>query len=228
MNDHTAETAQVDAALRFDPLAAAEYLTGESYKDDTKTSRLGFALALQHNAAKEALLRGRADSFFAMDFRPSLDLFTDLGFEEVLRDTFVGRNGADETYVILWHPDGILATCESYSGTSRNSAKVYYNYRHESGGYPGLLISSGSMHGDVWAGDHDAREGVRHNLRLMRNEGEFLSPWVVRPWLWLLAYSDTDGDYDYAAINAERISRLPEHVRRAITPTGQAGGDDAS
>ncbi len=141
----------IAAALRFDPLGEAERLTGESYKEDQFTSDLGLLLALEHNARKARLLTDTNDSYFSMDFIPTLDLYANLGFTEVYREEFAGNNENTETYVILWHPDGILATCESYASTSRNSTKVYYNYRHNGVGYPGYgLTSSGSMHGDVW------------------------------------------------------------------------------
>jgi hypothetical protein len=49
--------------------------------------------------------------------------------------------------------------------------------------------------------------------------GEFLPQWVEQPLLWLLHYRDTDTpDYDYAAINAERIGLLPRWVQTMITP----------
>lgn len=214
--------ADIAATLNFDPLLAAEGMTGQSYKDDEATLLLGVGMAMEHNQRKDRLLRERADSHFSMDFEPACLLFTDLGFEEVYRETFDGYHKG-ETFVIMWHPDGLLATCESY-GKHRNMAKVYYNYRHHSGGYPGgHLTSSGSMCGDVWIGDHDAREGIRHNLNAMRAEGRFLSKWVARPFLWLVNYGEKDGDCE--AINAAKIARLPADVQRRIPPA-KRGGDE--
>lgn len=210
------EKDDVAAALRFDPLAAAERVTGASYKDDPDTASLGMGLAMLHNESKAALLRRTADSYLMMPFAEQMELFADLGFDEVYRENFEG-DSTTETFAILWHPDGLLATCESYGGTGRNTAKVYYHYRHESGGAPRWeLNSSGGMRGDIWVGDHDACQGIRHNLDAMRAEGKFVAPWVERPWLWLLNYSETKGDYDSAAINAAKIAALPEHVRTSI------------
>lgn len=212
----------IRGVLNYDPLAEAERVRGTSYKDDEDTMRLGLGLAMIHNANKESLLRKAADSYLNMPFADQLALFAELGFEEVYREAFTG-SGGDETFVILWHNDGVLATCESYNGTRRNSAKVYYNYRHPDG-YPGFhLTSSGGMRGDVWVGDHDAREGIRHNLDAMRAEGSFVAPWIERPFLWLLNYSESKGEYDYDAINEAKIARLPQHVRDAITPPGPSG-----
>lgn len=209
-------TDRIAAALTFDPLAEAERKTGESYKESPETMRLGMGLAMMHNEHKESLLRQTADSYFNASFAEQMSAFTALGFTEVYRETFDGAS-ADETYVILWAPNGLLATCETYGGDRRNTAKVYYNYRHASGGYPHQIASSGHLNGEVWVGDHDAREGIRHNLDAMRAQGEFLARWVERPFLWLLNYAEKSGDYE--AINAAKISRLPEAVRLSITPT---------
>lgn len=208
----------ISRLLTFDPLSAAEKMSGDSYKDSPATMALGLALAMNHNAAKAAALQETSDSYFSMDFAGQLAVFADLGFTEVYREEFAGTYGPD-TYIILWHADGILATCESYNGTDRNAAKVYYNFRQADGGYPGYpLTSSGRMYGDVWVGDHDAREGIRHNLDALRAAGEFLPQWTERPFLWLLNYSEEEGNYDYVAINASKIARLPDEVRAAITP----------
>jgi hypothetical protein len=214
---------QIRELLDFDPLAAAERFTGESYKTDDLTSRLGLGLHLRHVQEKEAALRQRSDSFYSMSFEPAMNLFADLGFATVYTERFAGHS-AEETYAILWHPDGLLATCESYTWNAdeeagRNTAKVYYNYRHRSGGYPSGLTSSGHMAGEVWVGDHDAREAIRYNLNAMRAAGRFLPVWVERPWLWLLNYADVKVEgYDHEALTERRIAALPEHVRRAITP----------
>jgi hypothetical protein len=181
---------------------------------------------VRHGQYKEALLRGANDSYFSMNFADSNMLFADLGFGTVYQEDFVG-SGGDETYLVLWHPDGLLATCESYNRYRRNSAKVYYNYKHPDVYFDWHLKSSGHYNGDVWVGDHDAREGIRHNLDALRAEGEFLPVWVERPWLSLMNYAEgreLDGmSYDerskiYKQITEDKIAQLPEHVRRAITP----------
>ena len=58
------------------------------------------------------------------------------------------------------------------------------------------------------------------NLGRLAKHGTFVSPWVERPFLWLLNYMDTKTEgYDYKAINEARIAKLPEHVRTCITPS---------
>lgn len=216
MNDKIGE------ALRFDAFGVAEDLTGESYKTDKGTSAIGMGLFFENNRQKEDLLRGSDDSFFNMDFVGQMAVFGKLGFEPVWHEEFDGSHTYPDFYSILWHPDGLLATCESYGIGSRNSAKVYYNYKHPDVYFDWKLKSSGRYVGDVWVGDHDAREGVRYNLDAMRAEGEFLSVWVERPWLSLVNYAEGRAEgqtmEERKAITERKISELPEHVRRAITP----------
>jgi len=219
-------TADLHSLLRTDALAEAERVTGESYKDDAATASLGFLMHLGLSERKETALKAAADSWFGMDLASTLALYADLGFEEVLCDQFIGRSWSDEpapdeTYRILWHPKGILATVESYNATGRNATKIYYNVAIADAADHqwASRISSGHMAKDanVYIGDHDAREGVRNAIRRWEEVGEFLPVWIERPFLWLLTYTDTDADgYDYPAINASRIARLPQHVQDAI------------
>lgn len=211
----------IAALLAFDPLGQAERLTGESYKDDGATMSLGFAMHMEHNRRKADALQAARDSHFAMNLAETLALYAEMGFAEVLCDEFAGTD-VTETFHILWHPEGLLATVESYGGVRRNCSKVYYNIAMRSTGDMWSRTSSGRlMPGDVWVGDHDAREGIRTNLDRLREVGDFLPAWVERPFLWFVTYAETKRDYDYAAINAERISRLPAHVIAAIR-----GGDE--
>jgi hypothetical protein len=216
----------IDRLLTFDPLASAEELTGSSYKEDRGTMALGFLMHLRHSDQKRRALAASGDSWFNMDLAETLSLYSQMGFEEVLCDEFAGRSWGEEpahreTFRILWHPKGILATVESYQGTRRNSTKIYYNVAISdvASGRWVSCISSGRMAkvGDVYVGDHDAREGVRRAISRWEEVGEFVPAWVDRPFLWLLTYTDSDVEgYDYVAINAERISRLPKHVQAAV------------
>ena len=71
----------------------------------------------------------------------------------------------------------------------------------------------------VWSGNHDCREALKFNMTGLAENGRFLKKWIDRPFLWLCHYADTKVEgYSYEAINAEKIAKLPEHVRKAITP----------
>jgi hypothetical protein len=212
--------------LRFDPLASAENLTGLSYQEDEATMALGFLMHADHSKRKEAVLQQADDSWLNMNLEDTLALYERLGFEEVLCDEFLGRSysgepAPTETFRILWHPKGILATVESYMSDRRNNTKIYYNVRiHDKSDRSWWdRTSSGHLHKskDVYVGDHDAREGVRNAIERWEEVGEFLPVWVEPPFLWLLTYTDSDVEgYDYEAINASRIQRLPQHVQDAI------------
>lgn len=213
---------EIHKLLARDALADAEVFTGQSYKEDKETASLGFGLHMLYAAEKESALQEAKDSYFNMDLAETLALYADMGFTEILCDEFKGTAysgelAPTETFRILWHTDGLLATVESYQGTRRNSTKVYYNLDVADRGDLWSRISSGGLaDGDVWVGDHDAREGIRTNLARLSEVGTFLPTWVERPFLWLVTYAESKGDYDYKAINAERISRLPESVQAAI------------
>lgn len=210
----------LESLMRTDPLAEAEKVTGKSYKEDEATSALGFLLHLANVEAKQRAAAASDDTHYSSSLEDTLRIYRELGFTELLLDRFEGSDGAPETYRILWHEDGILATVESYQTTHRNNTKIWYNVRFPDGaGWP--VTSSGQYLDDhVWVGDHDMREGMRVKLAGLRGAGTFLPVWRKRPFLWLLTYMDSKVEgYDHKAITEERISRLPEHVQAAIAGT---------
>ncbi|MFA5387337.1 MAG: hypothetical protein WC322_02985 [Candidatus Paceibacterota bacterium] len=209
--------------LTFDPLAVAEKLTGQSYKEDDPTMNLGMGIAIMHNQRKGAILEAAGDTHYSMKFADALRVFQSMGFRVVLQEPFEGidfkglPNGYKETFIILWHPQGLLATLESYWGDGLNSSKVWYNILFKEGVNQWPLTSSGHMNNHVWVGDHDGREGIKFNVEQLAENGDFLQTWVERPFLWLLTYADTKVEgYDYNALNAARIAKLPPEVQAAI------------
>ena len=76
--------ATTDDLLTFDPLDAAEQITGESYKCDEGTSALGFLLAMQHNQVKNERLMALGDTTLQNDLTRYTDIIKSLGFELVL------------------------------------------------------------------------------------------------------------------------------------------------
>lgn len=216
MSDHISEL------LRFDPLAAAEGVTGKSYKEDQGTMAIGFAMHLQHNERKRAALEAARDTHFSMPYAEACAVYERLGFEKVLTVPFEGRYVPEEM-TLWWSPEGLLLRSETFSFDGErerglNSSTVYYNLAIENREGLWSVTSSGSMReGGIWVGDHDAREGLAAKLDGLRSVGSFLPKWRARPWLWLLTYVDTDDKgYDHGAINEERIAALPQYVRDAI------------
>lgn len=218
---------ELDRLLAFDPLAAAERLVGEN----EAATWLGMVLAQQRGEALREVLEARGDTQLTNHLSRYLAITRDLGFEEVLRMPFTGRSWSGEeppaeTFHVLAHRDGMLLAFDTFGTTHVNGAKVWYNWRPRDAEVGWRITSSGGYHGwdpetrtGTWVGDHDAREALRHKIQGLRDNGDFLSRWEKRPFLWLLHHMDTKTEgYDHHAINEERIAQLPEWVRRMITP----------
>jgi len=212
-------TDQIRDLLRYDPLDAAERLTGNSYKDDEGTSALGFLMHLDHSERKEAALKAAGDTHFSMPYAEACDVYERLGFEKVGTFPFEAEDGTPEEFSVWWHSDGLLLTAETYRTTGLNISKVRYNVRlnvPRSEAWDRLSSCSTTESG-VTVGDHDAREGLAAKLQGLREVGEFLPVWEEQPFMWLLNYMDTKTDgYDHKAITESRIAALPQHVQTAI------------
>ena len=213
---------EIPEMLEVDPLSLAEKMTGKSYKEDSGTLQLGMLLHLKHVQQTAAVLKACGDSQFAEPLESYLSIIKAEGFEEVLcmpiQDPEFSHTNQ---FHIFWHPDGILLVFDTYFGNGVSGGKFYYNWRPKEGleQWYRYVSSGGMKEGRVWVGDHDCREAIRHHIADLRANGVFLKKWVERPFLWLLHYMDTKVEgYDYAAINEERIARLPKHVRDAISP----------
>jgi hypothetical protein len=218
----------VDEVLRYDPLDTAERIHGRGSDESVD---LGLALALVHNKTKRDMLVTLCDTTYGDSVKRFVAIAQDLGFEAVLQVPFEGRAYEDqtppaETFHVMAHRDGMLLVFDTYFTNSVNSAKVYYNWLKLSDTDTYHVISSGSWHRyddatglGVWAGDHDAREALRHKVSGLRNTGKFLACWERQPFLWLLHYMDTkQPGYDYKSINQQRIASLPMWVQTMITP----------
>lgn len=227
----------IDRILRTDPIVEAERATGKSYKDDEATLLLGLLNGMSHGERKHQALTAAGDTSMRTSFPDFLSILEAEGFEKVHEHTFIGTGNIGgeqpETYTVWWRPDGLLATAESYHmgpqhPVAVNSAKVYYNHRYRRGeGYwpagSGSHIETGDPEINIIIGDSDIREGLKHTLATFIEHGEFLVPWVERPFLWLLDYSQTMiPGYGYKAISEAVIASFPAHVRAAITPEAGA------
>lgn len=213
---------EIEAALDYDAIAEAERLMGGSYKKDDDVVVVGLNLMHRQRQTTNALLHlNRDTNVFDQTRLQWTAIVEDMGFELVLCDdipVLEDKFSVGDKFRIWWH-DGVLLVSDSYmDDKSVNGAKVYLNYR---GPWEGMHHCSHSapIDGPVFTVDRDAREGLRFALEKMKGSGTILPRWERRGFLWLLHYNDTkDPDYDHKAITAERISRLPAHVREAITP----------
>ncbi|TJW14345.1 MAG: hypothetical protein E5W82_10225 [Mesorhizobium sp.] len=211
------------AALKFDPLATAEDLTGtSSHNPDSPAAGLGLLLALANNHQREKLLLERDDTCFASMLDGYLRIIESNGYVRVLEDKFQANDfqggEVEETFFIYAHPDGLLLKFDTHMVTRVNSASVYYNWKPATDDWYKFTSSGCMARGcDVWTGDHDAREALLFKMDELRANGEFVRPWAERPHLWLLHYMEPKVEgYDYRVITEARIARLPDWVRKFI------------
>ena len=222
---------RIDDLLMFDPLETAEKLTGVRIDDgrgfDNPAIGLGFLLAQSHGRNKEAVLRGLNDTYHNMELPAYQQVVEKFGFKCVLTDRWRSSHDYDESFFIYAHADGLLLAFDTFAGKRVNGGNVYCNWRSLTDDAYSCIGSGGWIEGPengyvgaVFDSHHDCREALIHNLNKMRNRGEFVRPWIKRPFLWLLHYDEPKKNgYDYNAINAERISRLPQWVQDFVGPT---------
>lgn len=222
-------TVSTEDILKFDPLSAAEQLTGKSYKEDQDTSLIGLGLAMQHGELKDKRLKDLDDTVLSNDLDRYQRIITEMGFELVLDLPFdaPGWDAGDpvrkEHFFIYAHRDGLLLSFDTYGETYVNGGKVCYCLRPNAEKFMSVT-SSGGMYVDeegskYWRGDHDCREALRHKIHNLRVNGDFIAQWPKgnNMFLWLLHYRDTKVDnYDYEHINNTRVQMLPEWVRTMI------------
>lgn len=217
--------ATLDAALNYDPVDQAEKLAENFGLRGNDRNALILKMAIQSGADKRALLEGLGDTTLSNTVVRYKDVLAELGFEEVLAIPFAApQYGYNEHYYVYAHRDGLLLTFDTYGGENQNGGHLYYNWKIEDRNDKLGCTSSGCFARDaydrgeyVWVGHHDAREALKRNIRKLRENGQFLTQWIEQPFLWLLHYMDTkNDDYDYKAINAERIAMLPEWVQKMI------------
>lgn len=210
----------IDDVLNFDALDTADKMTGESYKDNKDTARLGFAMFMENNKRKENMLQEMNDTYFNMSYAELLDMLESRGFERIFEEEFEGGN----IHCIHWR-DGILLNSTSYRWSdekvSVNDIKAYFNYEVEDTSVPFSMPLSGCFDRDqydrgnyVFVGNMDAREGFFYRLEEMEKKGTFRKIWTSRPVVMdLMNFAEAKGgnnEWDY------RVADLPESVRDAI------------
>ena len=214
--------------LNRDALAEAEQSLGLSHHGNDDVAFLGIAKMMDINDKRRAMATLCRDTYFDMPLSDYIDCIQQIGFQKVYHKPFsamhCGEKRDCEHFMFWENKRGILLHFDTYYGKSINGGKFYYNIKpkdvdnHEWHRH----TSSGGLRDGVWAGDHDCREAVKHHIQMLEEYADFLPVWKEDPFLWLLNWSDSKKEgYDYKAINAERISKLPLHIQKAITPLNQ-------
>jgi len=213
---------ELHSVLSIDPIAVAEQLTGASYKDDKATLGLGVLMHIGHSARKSAMLEECDDTTFSHDLDQYLRIIGEEGFKKILELDFTKRGTAEKFFVFYHYENGILLSFDTYGGYSVSDGRFCYNIKLnvEPKYFSGCTSSGGYTKHDgemIWVGYHDCREALRYHIAVLRENGTFVKNWIKQPFLWLLHHGDTDGEYDYNAINAERIAMFPEEIQKSIS-----------
>lgn len=225
--------------LEYDALYEAEQMTGGSVDDPNSLAHgLGYRNFFENNAKRDKALEALDDTGFRCSMENHLRIARAIGFEQVLELPFVSNAHGEgkpckERFVILWR-NGLLLTCDTYDGKSRNSAQIHFNVKpkkdEDFGKIPGG--GTGVEHEGAWVriGTLDVREGLRFYISELEELSTILEKWVERPFLHLLHHEDwekhdwkkaKDVAAHYAAVDAleeERIRMLPTHIQEAIGP----------
>lgn len=208
---------KIDALLEFDPLQYVEDVTGDHYNNHPG---LAMIVAQAHGAAKEAALVARGDSVYSDSISRYLWILGGLGFTEAKVHTFTWMDEyadgklleTDALHLMVHQKHGLLLLFDTFRGRV-NSATCYFNWESYTDDHWALRCSGGLCRDEtkhVFVGYFDAREGVVFRVKHLLETGRFVTPWVERPFLWLLHHRDTkDGEYNYHAINEERLGWLP-------------------
>lgn len=229
---------EIEKALKYDPIATAEKLVGG------RADALSLLLHMGHQEKKHKLLKENRDTTWRMNPDEYKSIVLDLGFEIVLQDSFESvdpwDNHLTDEWFIAWQP-GMLLWWDTYGHGKKsvNTATLYYNWRFlpkteeelEEGEKPlhiGHFISTGHMlregEHQIIVGDHDVREGLRHTLVKFLRNGEFVTPWIERPHLWLCEHAvkpPEKNDYNWSGYDEAcdaKLQKLPQHVKDMIGP----------
>jgi len=72
----------------------------------------------------------------------------------------------------------------------------------------------------IWRGSHDAREGVKHKIKALTDDGMFVKKWKVNPINSLCNHGDWDrkrnGEGAIDKLTVKRFKMLPQDVQNAI------------
>lgn len=204
----------IRAALKVDVTRILEKQKSKSYKDFNKLENAELlASQVVFNVAKNKLLDEAGDSNYGSSVFEYDLILTDIGFKKVFEQKFDSTSSGQEEVQRIWIYGGVVLHYDTYAGHI-NKSTFYYNWRPFD--FEGRewynYIDSGHLHEteNVWIGYHHGIEAVRFHIEELKSAGEFLNPWIERPFLWFLTHMDTKGEYDYDAINSDIIKKTPE------------------
>lgn len=210
---------EIKKLLTFDPLLEMEKITGKSCVESEKTIFLGFEKNLINNLNKDALLMFNFDTYFNMYYKDYINIAEKLGFEKVYEENFADINNKDliEKYYIFFHRKyGILLSLETFRAETINTAIIYFNWKRKN--KIRLTNSNDSFDDNIGISYINVIEGLKFHIEEVLENGEFITPWIKQPFLWLCNYMETKiKDYNYTVINNNKLNKLPIEIQRAIS-----------
>ena len=222
------KSTSLESALSNDPIAEFERLSGKRWNENTdEDNKAMLGLAAIRNTQKHEIIKSSGDTTFSMSGEEYQANIEDFGFELIYEESFTATHlGSTKNDVLkVFWLDGLLLYFDTYGG-SRNSGKVWYNWKRNEDAETGCT-SSGTMEDDVWVGYHDCREALRFKIDRLRANGKILTKWKHCPsCLWITHYGEKDDVFGKHTWNSkphpadvrtqERIDKFPEHVRSSI------------
>lgn len=214
--------------LNFDPVATAEVLIGKRHEDwDAETDKMAaLGLVIATNRAKAEHLKSIGDTHFGTTWIDFIEIAKEYGFKSGYCKKFTGTSwsdkGVEEEEIIFFHEEkGLILHAESYNAKTVNSAKVYGEVKIgdelEENQWKALNgCSNGSNGNGTMYFEVDVREGFRFHLDALSESFKFSKIWSKVPFLWLLNYMDTKGQYNYEDINKKKINDSTPEVHKII------------
>jgi hypothetical protein len=223
------KTTPLEHALQSDPISEFEHISGHDYHENSDAENMGMlGLAMLHNEHKDDLLRQANDTRFSMSADEYARNIEEFGFKNIYSEPFTVEHCGSvkhDSLEVYWHDWGLLLYFDTYC-EERNGGKVFYNWIPHDGIDRWQCTSSGGLREidgqSIWAGDHDCREALRHNMRQLYVNGTLLPKWKAQPFsMWITHYGEKDTNWEaYQDRTARRLDKLPKRVQRAILHRG--------
>jgi hypothetical protein len=206
--------------LKFDGLAAAEQLSGVSYKESLVTQAVGFGLMIANNREKEKVLKELNDTHFGMTFVDFISLIESNGFVKAYEEEFPNPHTEEEIVMeklVVYWKDGILLEATSH-WNSLNGGHILFNwepnpdlekYTALNGCSNGPIIIGKTepkpfynkwtnkwedrienIYSNARDGSYDVREGLFLKISDLQEQGKFLNPWIEPPFLYFVNYNE--------------------------------------
>ena len=120
---------EIKNILDFDPLDAAEKITGKSYKSSNSTIFIGMSLSSVNARKKEAMLKKLGDTYHGINFEKYVSIVEAYGFERIYEDQIERKYGDNiDTFYVYFHKEkGIVLKFDSY-GDVINSSSFFFQH----------------------------------------------------------------------------------------------------